>query len=147
MGFIKSLFGINSSGNEKIELHDPQLGTFSALINDESRFIWKGTTNFLNDTVILFINGDKKQLDSSEKNAVQDILNNEKTVESEITRSLKEQFENADKDFVNWEAHFRCVSISSAAGDINISMEEDETYDTFNIRFIGTKATDVNIDS
>lgn len=147
MGLFKSLFGINSSSHEKLQLQDDQLGTFTALNNDGDRMIWKGSVTLLGAKVPLFINGNKKVLDSSAKISVQNILNDERAIELEIDRSLEEQYENAGKKYLNWKTHFNCVAISATTPNITITMEEKETYYNFNIQFEGNKATDITIDS
>ncbi len=147
MGFLKSIFGINSSSHEKLELKDEQLGTFSALNNDGNRIIWKGTATFLGQPVSLFISGDQQHLDDSKKTAIRDILNNETNIEPEIDRVLKEQYENGDKEYVHWKTHFTCISVSATANDVTITMEEKDSYYNFNIQFSGNKAIDVAIDS
>ena len=145
MGFIKSLFGIGDSSNEKLSLQDHELGTFTGLSNN--RIIWKGTINFLGENISLFIHGDKEQLDNSEKTAIMEFLRNEKTIEAGMESSLKEQYDNANKEYLHWKDHFTCLSIETSAHDIIVTMEEKESYHHFNIRFINNKATDITIDT
>ena len=147
MDSLKSLFGIGSSSHEKLTLQDNDLGTFTALNNSESRIIWNGSADFMGEKVSLIIHGEKDKLDDSQKESVMTILRTEKTIELEIDRSLKEQYDNANKEYSNWKALFKCISISSSEHDINITMEEKDSFYNFNIQFKDNKAIDVSIDS
>jgi hypothetical protein len=147
MGFLKSLFGIGSSGHEKLTLQDHDLGTFRALNNSENRMIWSGSVDFLGEKVSLFIAGEKDKLDHSQKESIMNVLRNEEKIEPEVDKSLKEQYDNADKEYINWKSHFKCISISSSEHDINITLEEKDSFYHFNVHFIDNKAVDVSIDS
>ena len=147
MGFLKSMLGLNSSSHEKLLLQDDQLGTFTALNNDGTRIIWRGITEVFDEKVSLFINGDKKHLDNSGKASIQNILRNEKIIASEIERSLKDQYKDADKEYLNWKTHFNCISISATGNGVSITMEEKDSYHNFNIQFADNKAIDVTIDT
>jgi hypothetical protein len=47
----------------------------------------------MGEKVSLIIHGEKDKLDDSQKESVMTILRNEKTIELEIDRSLKEQYD------------------------------------------------------
>ena len=113
MGFLKNLLG-TGSGGEKLSLQDNDLGTFSALNSSPNRIIWSGLVDFMGERVSLFIAGEKDKLDVSQKEAVMNMLQKEQEIEVEVDRSLKEQYDNADKEYSNWKAHFKCISISSS---------------------------------
>jgi len=146
MGFLKNLFG-NGSSDEKLSLQDNDLGTFSALNSSANKIIWSGLVDFMGEKVSLFIAGEKDKLDVSQKGAVMNMLQNEQEIAVEVDRSLKEQYDNADKEYSNWKAHFKCISISSSEYDLNITMEEKDSFYHFSIQFKDNKATDVAIDS
>ena len=146
MGFLKSLFGIGSSSHEKLTLQDNDLGTFTALDSSGNRIIWNGTTDLMGEKGSLFIHGEKDKLDYSQKNAVISILKDVGKIETEINIALKEQYDNADKEFTNWKAHFKFISISSTEQDITITMEENDSFYHFNIYFKDNKANGVSID-
>ena len=147
VGFIKSLFGIGSSSHEKLRLQDNELGVFTALNNSGNRIIWKGTADFLSQKVSLFIHGEKEALDASQKKMVMEILRCESQIGMEIDRSLKAQYDYTDKEYVNREAHFICISITSSEHDTIITMEEKESFYHLNIRFINNKAIGATIDN
>src|SRR5688572_19633669 len=146
MGFIKSFFGIGNSGNEKLALQDNDLGTFTALNNQGNRIIWKGWVEFMGEKVSLFIQGETEKLDDSQKASVMAILKNKEKIEFEIDKALKEQYDNADKEYLNWKTHFKCISISSLENEINVTMEEKDSFYHFNIQFKDNEAVDVSID-
>lgn len=146
MSFLKNLFGLGDS-RERLTLRDADLGTFTGLNSPGNRIIWKGLAQFMNVDVTLFIPGEKDKLDDSQKASVLAILSDEKSIEAEVDQSLKEQYDNADKEYSNWRTHFKCISISSSEHDVTITMEEKESFYQFNIQFVGSKATGVSIDS
>jgi hypothetical protein len=147
MGFLKNLFGIGSNSHEKLSLQDNDLGTFTALNSSENRIIWNGSVEFMVEKVSLFIHGENDKLDDSQKESVMKILKDEPKIELEVDRSLKEQYDNADKEYSNWKVHFKCISISTLENEINITMEEKDSFYHFNIQFKDNKAIDVSIDS
>ena len=147
MGFFKSLFGLGSSNKEKLNLQDSDLGAFTALSTSGNRIIWHGAVDFMKEKVSLFIHGEKDKLDDSQKETLMTMLRNEKEIELEVDKSLREEYNNADKEYSIWNDHFKCISISCSEHDINITMEEKDSFYHFNIQFIDNKATGVAIDS
>ncbi len=146
MGFFERLFGFRNS-KPKLSIQDNELGTFTALSDSKTRILWNGSANFLSEQISLNIYGDAERLDSSQKKLVISILQNESQIDQEIDKSLKEQYETANKEYTNWRAHFKVVSIESNEYDIYVTMEEIDSMYLFNILFEDNKAIDVTIDS
>ncbi len=146
MGFFERLFGFRNS-KPKLSIQDNYLGVFSALSNSKTRILWNGTTDFLGNKVSLNIYGDDSKLDYSQKELVISILENQTQINQEIDKSLKEQYDNADKEYITWRDHFKVVSIASSEYDIYVIMEEIDSMYLFNILFKDNKAIDVTVDS
>ncbi|RYY69985.1 MAG: hypothetical protein EOO13_08020 [Chitinophagaceae bacterium] len=147
MGFLKSLLGINSSTHEKITLTDQDLGVFTALNNTANKIIWKGSADFLTGKIDLFLHGSKEALDPDQKDRMITLLENKVVVGSQVDKTLREQYENADKDYSSLEKHFSYISISAGSHEMNISLEERDSLYHFNVHLVNNEVMDVSIDS
>jgi hypothetical protein len=50
-------------------------------------------------------------------------------------------------DYLGWQVHFKCLSVSSSPEGIEIAMEESDSHYHFNIQFQDSRAIGVSIDS
>jgi hypothetical protein len=143
MGFLTELFG----SSKKRSLHDSDLGEFTELTHNGAVINWEGQIKFLNETISLFITGNADQLNSAEKASLLDILQNETAIEAHINEALLQQYEEANKKYVNWQTHFNCITISSMNNEISITFEEKDSLYHFNIFLLNSKVVGVSIDS
>lgn len=143
MGFLKKLFG----SSNKVTLQDADLGIFKELSHNQDRFIWGGSIKIFDETISLFIAGDSNYLNSQEKIMLFDILKNEVTVEQEINEALRAEYEEADKQYLNWRSHFNCITMSTMGDQISITFEEKKSLHQFNVFLVNGKSTGVSIDS
>ena len=146
MDSIKNLFGIQSSGHEKIHLHDKDLGEFTGLSNDGNRITWKGTRDFAGTVISLFIHGSASQLDTTEKKLVATALQDPAIFEKEIARSLAEHFNSKDSFLHGYAERFRLLSINSNRDSIHFILEDKDNFQQFDIAFRGQKAVAVYVD-
>jgi len=144
MGFLKSLFG---SSSNNLGLHDEELGELKSLRVKGSDVTWSGETKFLDQTVSIYIHGSPEKLNDTERAKILEILSNQTVIEKEINIALKDQYENAEKDYSNWSDHFNCISVTASGKEIEITFEEKESLYHFNVFFLDNKGTGVSIDS
>lgn len=147
MGFLKSLFGVGKSNSEQLTLEDNEFGWFTAIHDSGDKIIWKGSIDFSGENIELFIHGSREALNAGQKNKITALLNNETVVAGAIDTALREQYDNADKEYTGLKEHFTYVSISSTDHDITITLEEKESFYQFNVQLINNQVADVSIDS
>lgn len=147
MSFLKNIFGRGSAGREKPVIEDDTLGTFNQLTGSGNNVTWKGIVHLMGATIAVYIHGEKDKLDEPQKKALTAMLANEANIEAEVDKALQGQYNNAGMEYVNWQTHFKCISITTAADGINVTMEQMNSFYHFNVFFEGNKAIDVSIDS
>lgn len=144
MGFFDSLFG---NGGRGLTLDDAELGTFKSIAAKDDKVIWKGVCRFLGQDINLQMSGDKERLNEVEKKSLADMLKDEPAIETQIDQGLKEEYENADKEYSTWSHHFNCVAISTSNPEIEISFEEKDSNYLFNVHFLNNRLSGVSVDS
>lgn len=91
--------------------------------------------------------GNKEGVSENQKRILLDVLNSETEIKSEAEKALKEQFENAEMNYVSIEKHFELKGISVKEDGFEMAFQEKEGQNHFfNIHFIDNKQVGVSID-
>lgn len=142
MGLFKNLFG-----NKKLKMNDSDFGEIESFSIKGSDVGWQFKKRFLNSNIEILIGGDKEGISNNQKRILLDALNNETEIKSESEKALKEQFENAEMDFVSIEKHFELKGISVMEDGLEMAFQEKEGQNYFfNIHFMDNKQVGVSID-
>jgi len=142
MGIFKNLFG-----STKLKTNDSDFGeieSFSTKGNDVS---WQLNKRFLNSNIEILIGGNKDGISENQKRILLKALNNETEIKSESEKALKEQFENAEMEFISIDKHFELKGISVRNDGFEMSYQEKEGQNYFfNVHFENNKQIGVSID-
>src|SRR5689334_19826615 len=120
MGFLTKLFGSSKKGS----LQDSDVGNFTELNRNGEEIIWKGQAKIFGETISLYMSGNLTELNLAEKAKLFDVLKNEAIVEKEINEALRAQYEEADKHYSSWRAHFNCITMSTMGHETSLTFEE-----------------------
>ena len=143
MGSLTRLFG----SSEKESLQDPDLGEFNELNRSGEDIIWKGQVKIFDEIISLYMSGNSSELTLTEKAKLFDLLKNEAVVEVEVNEALRAQYEEADKHYSSWRAHFNCITMSTMGDETSITFEEKNSLYHFNVFLLDCKTNGVSIDS
>tara|TARA_B100000809_G_C15083976_1_gene510713 strand:- start:1188 stop:1619 length:432 start_codon:yes stop_codon:yes gene_type:complete len=142
MGIFGKLFG-----SKKLKTTDSDFGeieSFNVRGNDVG---WTFKKQFLDSNVEILIDGDKEKISETQKRTLKGALNNESEIKSESEKALKEQFDNAELEFVSIEKHFDVDSITVNDNGFELSFQEkNDPYYYFNVHFEDNKQVGVSID-
>jgi predicted transcriptional regulator len=101
----------------------------------------------LDSNIEILIDGDKEKISETQKRTLKGALNNESEIKSESEKALKEQFDNAELEFVSIEKHFDVDSITVNDNGFELSFQEkNDPYYYFNVHFEDNKQVGVSID-
>ena len=142
MGILGSLFG-----SKKLKMTDSDFGEIESFSVRGNTVGWTFIKKFLNSDVEIFIYGNKESLSGSQKQTLINALDSESEMKSESEKALKEQFNNAEMEFISIEKHFDVSSISVNDNGIELTFhEKNDPYHYFNVHFENNKQVGVSID-
>ena len=101
MGIFGNLFG-----SKKLKTTDSDFGEIESFSTRGNDVGWQINKRFLDSDVEILIAGNKDGISKNQKRILLNALNNETEIKSESEKALKEQFENAEMEFVSIEKHF-----------------------------------------
>ena len=142
MGIFGNLFG-----SKKLKMTDSDFGEIESFSVRGNNIGWAFKKQFLNSDVEILIDGNKESLSESQKRTLINALNNESEIKSESEKALKEQFDNAEMEFISIEKHFDVSSISVNDNGFELTFQEkNDPYYYFNVYFENNKQVGVSID-
>jgi len=142
MGIFGNLFG-----SKKLKTTDSDFGEIDSFSVRGNKVAWTFKKQFLNSDVEILIDGNKESLSESQKRTLINALNNESDIKSESEKALKEQFDNAEMEFISIKKHFDVSSISVNDSGFELTFQEkNDPYYYFNVHFENNKQVGVSID-
>jgi len=142
MGIFGNLFG-----SKKLKTTDSDFGEIESFSVRGDNVGWTFKKQFINSDIEVLIDGNKESLSESQKRTLINALNNESEVKSESEKALKEQFDNAEMEFISIEKHFDVSSISVNDNGFELTFQEKNDPDYyFNVHFENNKQVGVSID-
>ncbi len=142
MGIFRNLFG-----EKKLKITDSDFGEIESFSTKGDKVGWKINQNFLNSDMEILIDGDRDGVSNTQKGILLDALSNEPKIKSESEQALKEQFDNAEMEFVSIEKHFDVNSISVHDDGFELTFQEKDGQNYFfNVHFENNKQVGVSID-
>ncbi|TXN37674.1 hypothetical protein FVB32_05140 [Flagellimonas hymeniacidonis] len=142
MGIFGNLFG-----SKKLKTTDSDFGeieSFSIRGNDVG---WQINRKFLDSNIEILIAGNKDGISGTQKQILLNALNNEQEIKAESKKALKEQFDNAEMEFISIEKHFELKGISVRDEGFEMAFQEKEGQNYFfNVHFENNKQVGVSID-
>lgn len=142
MGIFGNLFG-----SKKLKTTDSDFGEIESFSTRGNDVGWQVNKRFLNSDIEILIAGNKDGISENQKRILLNALNNETEIKSESENALKEQFENAEMEFVSIEKHFELKGISVRDEGFEMAFQEKEGQNYFfNVHFENNKQVGVSID-
>ena len=142
MGIFGNLFG-----SKKLKTTDSDFGEIESFSTRGNDVGWQVNKRFLNSDIEILIAGNKDGISENQKQILLNALNNETEIKSESEKALKEQFENAEMEFVSIEKHFELKGISVRDEGFEMAFQEKEGQNYFfNVHFENNKQVGVSID-
>ena len=142
MGIFGKLFK-----SKKLRTTDKDFGEIESFSTNGNRIGWQINREFLNSNIEILIEGNQNGINENQKRILLDALNNEAEIKSEAEKALKEQFENAEMEFVSIEKHFELKGISVRNDGFEMAFQEKEGQNYFfNVQFENNKQVGVSID-
>ena len=142
MGIFGNLFG-----SKKLKTTDSDFGEIESFSTRGNDVGWQVNKRFLNSDIEILIAGNKDGISENQKRILLNALNNETEIKSESEKALKEQFENAEMEFISIEKHFELkgISVSDEGFEMEYQEKEGQNY-FFNVHFENNKQVGVSID-
>lgn len=142
MGIFGKLFG-----SKKLKTTDSDFGEIESFSTNGNRIGWQVNRKYLDSEIEILIEGNKDGIEESQKRISLNALNNEAKIKSESEKALKEQFENAEIEFIALEKHFELKGISVRNGGFEMAfLEKEKKRYFFNVQFENNKQIGVSID-
>jgi hypothetical protein len=142
MGIFGNLFG-----SKKLKTTDSDFGEIESFSTRGNDVGWQVNKKFLNSDIEILIAGNKDGISENQKRILLNALNNETEIKSESEKALKEQFENAEMEFISIEKHFELKGISLRDEGFEMAFQEKEGQNYFfNVHFENNKQVGVSID-
>ncbi|HDZ13961.1 hypothetical protein LCGC14_1447870 [marine sediment metagenome] len=142
MGIFGKLFK-----SKKLRTTDKDFGEIESFSTNGNRIGWQINRKFLNSSIEILIEGTQNSINENQKQILLNALNNETEIISEVQKALKEQFENAEMEFVSIDKHFKLKGISVRDDGFEMVLQEKEGQNYFfNIQFENNKQVGVSID-
>ena len=140
------IFG-NIFKSKKLKTNDKDFGEIESFSTNGNRIGWQINREFLNSNIEILIEGNQNGIAENQKQIILNALNNETEIKSESEKALKEQFENAEMEFVSIEKHFELKGISVSDEGFEMAFQEKEGQNYFfNVHFENNKQVGVSID-
>jgi hypothetical protein len=142
MGIFGNLFG-----SKKLKMTDSDFGEIESFSTRGNDVGWQVNKRFLDSDIEILIAGNKDGISENQKRILLNALNNETEIKSESEKALKEQFKNAEMEFVSIEKHFELKGISVREEGFEMAFQEKEGQNYFfNVHFENNKQVGVSID-
>ena len=142
MGIFGNLFG-----SKKLKTTDSDFGEIESFSTRGNDVGWQVNKRFLDSDIEILIAGNKDRISENQKQILLNAFNNETEIKSESEKALKEQFENAEMEFVSIEKHFELKGISVSDEGFEMAFQEREGKNYFfNVHFENNKQVGVSID-
>ena len=142
MGIFGNLFG-----SKKLKTTDSDFGEIESFSTRGNDVGWQVNKRFLDSDIEILIAGNKDGISENQKRILLNALNNETEIKSESEKALKEQFKNAEMEFVSIEKHFELKGISVREEGFEMAFQEKEGQNYFfNVHFENNKQVGVSID-
>tara|TARA_R110002050_G_scaffold16798_1_gene50707 strand:- start:231 stop:662 length:432 start_codon:yes stop_codon:yes gene_type:complete len=142
MGIFGNLFG-----SKKLKTTDSDFGEIESFRTRGNEVGWQVNKRFLNSDIEILLAGNKDGISENQKRILLNALNNETEIQSESEKALKEQFENAEMEFVSIEKHFELKGITVRDEGFEMAFQEKEGQNYFfNIYFENNRQVGVSID-
>ena len=142
MGIFGNLFG-----SKKLKIVDADFGEIESFSTNGNKIGWQINTKFLGSEIEILIEGNKDRISETQKQILQNALNNETEIKSQSAIALKEQFDNAEMEFISIEKHFELKGISVRNEGFEMAFQEKEGQNYFfNVHFENNKQVGVSID-
>lgn len=142
MNIFKKLFG-----NKKLEVVDSDFGDMQGIVTKWGSVLWSVHKNFLGATIEMTVQGDRNGVFEAEKQTLLNALKNQDEIKKQCEKALKEQFENAELEFISIQKHFSVLSASVQGNDFELSFQEnDSPHYIFNVHFVNNECAGVSID-
>ena len=142
MGIFGKLFG-----SKKLKTTDSDFGEIESFSIRGIDVGWQVNKRFLDSDIEILVAGNKNGISENQKRILLNALNNETEIKSESEKALKEQFENAEMEFVSIEKHFNLKGISVRDEGFEMAFQEKEGQNYFfNVHFENNKQVGVSID-
>lgn len=141
MGFFSNLFK-----KEKLIAQHERLGEFKSSFIRGDDVGWNGIARFGGHRVELLLDGNRNGPFEECFAITLDVLEREPHYLSECEVALRDQYDNAEQEFVSTEQHFEFGAISVGRDSLEISFVEKEIVFHFNVHFKGDKQEGVSID-
>lgn len=142
MGVFGNLFG-----SKKLKTTDSDFGEIESVSTRGNDIGWQVHKRFLNCDIEIIIAGNKDGISENQKLILLNALNNETEIKSESEKALKEQFENAEMEFVSIDKHFELTAIHVHEKGFEMAFQKKEGQNYFfNVHFENNKQVGVSID-
>ncbi|MGV6832601.1 MAG: hypothetical protein ACWA5P_13695 [bacterium] len=142
MGIFGNLFG-----RKKLKTTDADFGEIESFSTRGNEVGWQINKRYLNCDIEILIAGDKNGIAENQKQILLNALNNETEIKSESEKALKEQYENAEMEFVSIEKHFELKGISVRDEGFEMAFQQKtDPYYFFSVHFENNKQVGVSID-
>ena len=134
-------------GSKKLKTTDSDFGEIESFSTRGTDVGWQVNKRFLNSDIEILVAGNEEGISGNQKRILLNALNNETEIKSESEKALKEQFENAEMEFVSIEKHFELKGISVRDEGFEMAFQEKEGQNYFfNVHFENNKQVGVSID-
>ena len=141
MGIFGNLFR-----SKKLKTTDSDFGEIESVSTRGNGIGWQVHKRFLNCDIEIIITGNKDGMSENQKLILLHALNNETEIKSISEKALKEQFENAEMEFVSIEKHFELKKISLRDEEFEMAFQEKEGQNYFfSVHFENNKQVGVSI--
>ena len=142
MGIFGKLFG-----SKKLKTTDSDFGEIESFSTRGNDVGWQVNKRYLDSDIEILVAGNKDGIYENQKRILFNVLNNETEIKSESEKALKEQFENAEMEFISIEKHFELKGISVRDEGFEMAFQEKEGQNYFfNVHFENNKQVGVSID-
>ncbi|TDD97780.1 hypothetical protein [Flavobacterium cellulosilyticum] len=143
MRIFKKLFGSN-----KLKTTDSVFGEIESFFKKGNNVGWKIKKIFMDSAIEILIVGNKDGISENQRKIILGALNDESEIKTESEKALREQFENAEMDFISIDKHFepKAISIQEKGFEMSFQEKEGQNY-FFNVHFENNKQVGVSIDS
>ncbi len=142
MGIFGKLFG-----SKKLKTTDSVFGEIESFSTRGNDVGWQVNKRYLDSDIEILVAGNKDGISENQKRILLNALNNETEIKSESEKALKEQFENAEVEFISIEKHFELKGISVRDEGFEMAFQEKEGQNYFfNVHFENNKQVGVSID-
>ena len=141
MGIFENLFK-----RKKLKTIDKDFGEIESFSTNGNRIGWLINREFLSSNIEILIEGNINGINEDQKKILLNALENETEIKFESEIALKEQFENAELEFVSIEKHFDLKAITVRDEGFEMVFKEKDKNYYFNVHFENNKQVGVSID-